>query len=144
MGVPNRDVTPMPAPRALRFTFRRVGAKRWRQPEGIHGLELAWVIATAPPKETEGLVHSSFATKSPPELTFKENERGKRAYYAARWETGAMKKGKFTDIVSVIVSCMKSRRRMAGSLTVHRRFGWFPLMRPHTMRRGKDPRNNVL
>jgi hypothetical protein len=119
MGVPNRDVTPtpvpepgdvpevavsMPLPRALRFKFRRVGAKHWGKPKGVHGLELAWVIAAAPPKETEDLIHSSFTTKSPLELTFKESERGKRVYYAARWETDAVKKGKFTDIFSAIVS----------------------------------------
>ncbi|MDR2149372.1 MAG: hypothetical protein LBO67_00820 [Spirochaetaceae bacterium] len=119
MGVPNHDdkPTPVPAPddvpelavsiplpRVLRFRFRRVGAKRWGKPEGIHGLELMWLITDTPPKETEDLIHSSFATKSPLELTFKESERGKRVYYAARWETGAMKKGRFTEIFNTVIS----------------------------------------
>jgi hypothetical protein len=69
----------------------------------VHGTELVWLIADAPPKETEELVHSAFATRSPLELTFKESERGKRIYYAARWETGTVKKGKFSDILSAVV-----------------------------------------
>jgi hypothetical protein len=51
----------------------------------------------------EDLVHSAFATKSPLKLTFKESERGKRFYYAVRWETGTAKKGDFSEIFSVFV-----------------------------------------
>jgi hypothetical protein len=66
-------------------------------------MELVWLISDTPPKEVEELVHSAFATKSPLELNFKESERGKRLYYAVRWETNAMKKGKFSAIYSVII-----------------------------------------
>ncbi|MDR2738329.1 MAG: hypothetical protein LBB68_00625 [Treponema sp.] len=118
MGIPKHDTkpTPVPAPedvpevaastplpRVLRFNFRRLGAKRWGKPAHVHGMELAWVIADAPPAETEGLLHSSFSTSSPLELTFKESERGKRVYYAARWETGTVKKGNFSEIFSAVV-----------------------------------------
>jgi hypothetical protein len=118
IGVPNHDTkpTPIPAPedipetaaatplpRVLRFSFRRLGAKRWGKPEGVHGMELAWVIADTPPKETEELIHSAFSTRSPLELTFKESERGKRVYYAVRWETGTVKKGKFSEIFNAVI-----------------------------------------
>ncbi|MDR1211215.1 MAG: hypothetical protein LBK40_03175, partial [Spirochaetaceae bacterium] len=118
MRIPNHDTHPSPIPepddipeveaqtplpRVLRFRFRRANMKRWGKPKGVHGMELVWVISDTPPKEVEELVHSAFATKSPLELTFKESERGKRLYYAVRWETNAMKKGKFSAIYSVII-----------------------------------------
>ncbi|MDR2739473.1 MAG: hypothetical protein LBB68_06550 [Treponema sp.] len=103
MGVPNHDEHPtpvpvpedvpeteaaMPLPRVLQFRFRRANAKRWGKP---------------PPKEIEDLVHSSFATRSPLDLTFKESDRGKKLYYAVRWETGTVKKGKWSEIMSAII-----------------------------------------
>jgi hypothetical protein len=118
MGIPNHDAHPSPIPvpgdipevdvqtplpRVLRFRFRRVGMKRWGKPRDVHGMELVWIIADTPPAEVEELVHSAFATRSPLELTFKESERGKRVYFAARWETGTVKKGKFSAIYSAII-----------------------------------------
>jgi hypothetical protein len=118
MGIPNHDPHPTPVgepedvpetaastplPRVLRFSFRRLGAKRWGKPEHVHGMELAWVIADAPPAETEDLLHSAFSTRSPLEMTFKESERGKRVYYATRWETGTVKKGKWSEIQSAVI-----------------------------------------
>jgi hypothetical protein len=118
MGIPNRDTQPTPVPRpddipevealtpkprVLRFRFRRVNMQRWGKPEGVHGLELVWLIADAPPKKVAELVHSAFATKSPLDLTFEEDDRGKRVYFAVRWETGAMKKGDFSEIMSAII-----------------------------------------
>jgi hypothetical protein len=118
MGIPNKDtrLTPVPkpddipeveartpSPRTLSFRFRRDTMKRWGKPSGVHGLELAWLISDTPPKEVEELVHSAFATRSPLELSFEESQRGKRLYYAVRWETGTVKKGKFGDIFSVFI-----------------------------------------
>jgi hypothetical protein len=77
--------------------------KRWGKPADVYGMELVWLINDTPQKEIEDLVHSAFATKSPLELTCKENERGKRVYYAVRWETGKVKKGKFSEIFSAII-----------------------------------------
>ncbi|MDR1419318.1 MAG: hypothetical protein LBI86_03000 [Treponema sp.] len=118
MGIPNKDIKPTPVPkpedipeveaqtpkpRVLLFPFRRVNMKRWGKPEDVHGMELVWLIADAPPKKVKELVHSAFATKSPLELVFEEDERGKQLYYAVRWETDAMKKGDFSAIFSVFI-----------------------------------------
>jgi hypothetical protein len=92
-----------PHPRVLRFRFRRANMKRWGKPKNVHGMELVWLISDTPPKLVEDLVHSSFATRSPLELTFEENQRGRRLYYAARWETGTAKQGDFGEIYSAIV-----------------------------------------
>jgi hypothetical protein len=118
MGIPNHDTHPTPIPvpgdipevdvqtplpRVLRFRFRRVGMKRWGKLADVHGMELVWLIADTPPAKVAELVHSAFATRSPLELTFKESERGKRVYFAVRWETGTVKKGKFSAIYSAII-----------------------------------------
>jgi hypothetical protein len=118
MGIPNHDTKPTPVPRpgdipevealtpkprVLHFRFRRANMKRWGKPEDVHGMELVWVISDTPPEHIRELVHSSFATKSPLELSFDEDQRGKRLYYATRWETGTVKKGDFSEIFSAIV-----------------------------------------
>jgi hypothetical protein len=61
------------------------------------------MIADAPPKKVSELQHSAFATRSPLDLTFEEDERGKRVYFAVRWETGTVKKGDFSEIYSAII-----------------------------------------
>jgi hypothetical protein len=118
MGIPVKDTRPTPVPkpedvpeaevstplpRVLRFRFRRPGAKRWGKPEGVHGLELLWVVLDRPPLSLKELLHSSFATKSPLELVFDEEDRGRRVYFAARWETGTVKKGPESEIFSAII-----------------------------------------
>ncbi|MDR2792712.1 MAG: hypothetical protein LBB61_03465 [Treponema sp.] len=92
-----------PYPRVLRIKFRAVNAARWGKPANVHGLECLWVIAETPPKEIEELLHSSFATRSPLELVFNESERGKRVYFAVRWESGTVKKGPWSEIFSGII-----------------------------------------
>jgi hypothetical protein len=118
MGIPNRDLIPTPAPkpedtpdvevstplpRTLRFRFRRIGAKRWGKPPRVHGLELLWMIGDAPPAKIDDFPHSAFSARSPLELTFDEDQRGKRVYFVARWETGAMKKGPESDIFYAVI-----------------------------------------
>jgi hypothetical protein len=70
----------------------------------VHGIEIAWVLSDTAPTEIEELIHSAFATKSPLELTFKESERGKKVFFAVRWETGTAKKGKWSAIYSAVIS----------------------------------------
>jgi hypothetical protein len=93
----------MPAPRTLRFRFRAEHAKRWGKPPHVHGLELLWVIADKAPARIEELLHSAFATRSPLEMTFDEDQRGKRLWFAVRWENGAAQKGKWSGIFSAII-----------------------------------------
>jgi hypothetical protein len=101
-SVPETEVE-TPHPRTLRIKFRHENAPRWGKPEFVHGLECLWVIADAPPERIGDLLHSAFATRSPLELTFDENERGKRVYFAVRWESGTVKKGPWSDILSAVI-----------------------------------------
>jgi hypothetical protein len=99
MGLPLRDKTPTPTPkpegvpevevstplpRTVRFRFRAANAKHWGKPAYVHGIEILWVIADTPPVHIKELVHSEFATRNPLDLTFDEDQRGKRIYFAAR------------------------------------------------------------
>jgi hypothetical protein len=100
--IPEVEVA-MPHPRVLIFKFRGPGAKRWGKPEGVHGMELLWLIAETPPAKVKDLLHSAFATKSPLELAFEEDDRGKRLYFAVRWENGTVQKGDWSEIFSAII-----------------------------------------
>jgi hypothetical protein len=92
-----------PLPRTIQLRFRSPNAARWGKPANVHGLECRWVMADAPPAHIDDLLHSEFATRSPLEFVFDEDKRGKRVYLAARWESGAAKKGPWSDIYSAIV-----------------------------------------
>jgi hypothetical protein len=70
----------------------------------VHGLELCYLIADTQPAEIDELVHSAFATKSPLEITFKESDRGKKLFFAVRWETGTVKKGPWSEIKNLYIS----------------------------------------
>ncbi|MDR1126568.1 MAG: hypothetical protein LBL06_00405 [Treponema sp.] len=101
-GIPEIEIE-TPHPRTVQIKFRDEHAARWGKPEHVHGLECVWELAEEPPAKVSDLLHSDFATKNPLELVFEEDQRGKKVYFAARWETGAMKKGKWSDIFSAII-----------------------------------------
>jgi hypothetical protein len=92
-----------PHPRVVRIKCRENAIKHWGKPAGIHGLECLWVMAETRPTHINDLLHSVFATRNPLELSFDEHERGKRIYFAARWESGTVKKGLWSDIFSAII-----------------------------------------
>jgi hypothetical protein len=89
--------------RIVDFWFKGRENKRWGKPKRVHGMELKWVIADAPPASVDDFPHSEFATRSPLRLVFGEADRGKRLYYIARWETNAAKKSEFSEIYWVII-----------------------------------------
>ncbi|MDR2193966.1 MAG: hypothetical protein LBP19_05815 [Treponema sp.] len=92
-----------PYPRILHIKFRAAHAPRWGKPANVHGLECLWVIAETPPEEIDDLLHSAFATRNPLELVFNESDRGKRVYFATRWESGTVKKGRWSAIYSAVI-----------------------------------------
>ncbi|MDR1325073.1 MAG: hypothetical protein LBK00_03455 [Treponema sp.] len=92
-----------PYPRTLLFKFKDTHAARWGKPNHVHGLELALFIGDAPPAQMKDYTHSYFATSNPLELVFEDDERGKKAYFAARWETNTAKKGKWSEVQFAII-----------------------------------------
>ncbi|MHB9292717.1 hypothetical protein Holit_01820 [Hollandina sp. SP2] len=101
-GIPEIELV-TPRPRTVHIKFRDEHAARWGKPKDVHGLECLWMIRDTPPAKVKELLHSEFATRSPLELVFEEDERGKKLYFAARWESGAGKKGKWSGIFYGII-----------------------------------------
>lgn len=95
--------TETPYPRALLIKFRDQKAERWGKAEYAVGFECRWVIAAEKPSSLADLLHSDFATKSPLELVFDEDMRGKKVFFAGRWEGNSAKKGPYSDIFEAIV-----------------------------------------
>jgi hypothetical protein len=100
--IPDTEVT-TPLPRTIEIKIRAENAARWGKPEDVQGLEFCWVIADSPPEKIADLIHSDFATRTPLSLVFDEDQRGKRLYFATRWENGTVKKGKWSDIFSAVI-----------------------------------------
>ncbi|MDR2793485.1 MAG: hypothetical protein LBB61_07455 [Treponema sp.] len=101
-AIPEIEVV-TPHPRTVHIKFRDEHAARWGKPKYVHGLECVWGIREAPPDKVKDLLHSEFATRSPLELVFEENERGKKVYFATRWENGTVKKGLWSDILFAVI-----------------------------------------
>ncbi|GHU49867.1 hypothetical protein FACS1894200_08980 [Spirochaetia bacterium] len=101
-GVPDIEIE-TPLPRTVRVCFRALNALRWGKPEDVHGLECLWSLLDAPPERVSDLLHSTFSTATPLDLVFEDDQRGKRIYFAVRWESDTNKKGSWSEIFSAIV-----------------------------------------
>jgi hypothetical protein len=118
MGIRNPDLvrTPSPVPttvpeietntsviRELSLRMRDFGAAAWGKPEHVRSMELAWGIREDRPGEVGGLPHLEAATANPIVLTFEEEERGRRVFFAARWLNNTAQAGPWSDIESAVV-----------------------------------------
>jgi hypothetical protein len=90
--------------REIILDYQDVGADSNGKPEDVHGIEIRWAILDHVPSGVEELIHSSFATRHPFRISFREGDRGKTVYFAARWEIQrGGEKGKFGPIVSAVI-----------------------------------------
>jgi hypothetical protein len=89
--------------RQLKVLYRDQGAKSHAKPHGVHGVEIRWMILDSPPQDIDELVNSSFSTRPPFTLEFKEHERGKTVYFCLRWESTTGEKGPWSEIVMAII-----------------------------------------
>jgi hypothetical protein len=85
------------------INFRDKNEKGTAKPKGVRGAEIAWAILDTPPTDWSQLIHSAFDTRTPAELTFSGNDRGKILYYALRWENNIGQKGPWSEIYSAII-----------------------------------------
>jgi hypothetical protein len=77
---------------------------RGGKPEHVAGMELRWAMLDSPPEHVSELVNSSFDTKSPLDLSFDLNDRGKRVFMMGRWEIHREgMKGPFSPIIDAII-----------------------------------------
>jgi hypothetical protein len=121
MGLPTRSEgrTPVPVPVTWPVgapdtsTQRRVTihfadsahSESKAKPYGVHGAEIRWAVFDSLKEgvSLEELVESSFDTRSPFHLDFKEGDSGKLFYYALRWENTRGDKGPFSRIAHVFI-----------------------------------------
>jgi hypothetical protein len=102
MGIHNRDRRPTPVkppekgpsfavtqmgPRMLGIIYRfgekgRKGSK----PPGVQGARIYYGVFDTAPADQEALPASVWATRCPHSITFRETDRGRRAYFALKWE----------------------------------------------------------
>jgi hypothetical protein len=102
MGIPNRDghrspVTPPPfgpafsivqmGPRMLGIVYRNgEGARKGSKPPGVEGARIYYGVLDTPPSLQRDLPASVWATRCPHRITLRETDRGRRVYFALKWE----------------------------------------------------------
>ena len=89
--------------RQLSLRMRDHGTTTWGKPAHVHGMELAWGIIESRPGHVGDLSHLETATANPITLTFEDEERGKKIYFAARWVNNTSQHGPWSDIESAFV-----------------------------------------
>jgi len=118
MGIRNWDtiLTQQPVPttvpeietdtsviRVLSFRLRDFGAEHWGKPDHVHAMEMTWGIRDSRPGLIRELPHAEIETANPITLSFEEEERGLRVFYAARWLNNTAQPGPWSDIESAII-----------------------------------------
>jgi hypothetical protein len=73
------------------------------KPPEAHGIEICWAVLDHTPTNWSELVHSSFDTATPFQLPFEGDQRGRRIYFAGRWENTRGEKGPWSDIQDAII-----------------------------------------
>jgi hypothetical protein len=90
-------------PATIIIRYRDKNEKGFAKPKGCHGVEIAWAILDEPPLDWAQLTHSSFDTRTPAQLVFTGEQRGKTLYFAMRWENTRGEKGPWSDITGTII-----------------------------------------
>jgi hypothetical protein len=102
MGIPNRNPRPGPikppemgpafavvqsGPRMLGIVYRDgETGKKGSKPPGVQGARIYYGVFDTAPTAQEELPASVWATRCPHLITFRETDRGRRAYFALQWE----------------------------------------------------------
>jgi hypothetical protein len=80
--------------------------RRGSKPPGVDGARIYYGVFDTPPATQEELPASVWATRCPHGITFRETDRGKRAYFALRWEVrvgGEKGESGWSEIFSEII-----------------------------------------
>ncbi|MDR0724537.1 MAG: hypothetical protein LBF59_00820 [Prevotellaceae bacterium] len=90
-------------PGIVGINFRTKNAKGTAKPKHVRGAEIVSAVLDTPPTDWAQLTHSSFDTKTPAQLVFTGEQRGKTLYFALRWENNVGEKGPWSEIYSAII-----------------------------------------
>jgi hypothetical protein len=100
---PDCDIDSSQIRRLIIHFFRQGGRHSKAKLDDQHGMEACWAILAVPPLSISELFHSSFDTHSPLVLDFDECDRGKRVYFAFRWENTRGEKGPWSEIIFAVI-----------------------------------------
>ena len=89
--------------RQVTIRFRDAAAGSKAKPAGVNGALIRWDILDTPPEKAIALLNSTLDTASPYTLTFTENQRGKRVYFALAWQNTKGEIGPWSEIGMAIV-----------------------------------------
>ena len=118
MSIPVRDGShsPIPAPkttpefslcprdqRLVRVDYRDYGSSSKARPYGYRCAKIRWAILSQPPLRHEELDNEVNVSKSFCDLSFNEEDRGKKVYVAMYWENNSGQRGPWSDIKWTIV-----------------------------------------
>jgi hypothetical protein len=92
-----------PSPAVIVIHFRDRNSKSKGKPAGIHGAEIVWAILDDMPEDWSALTNSTFNTHTPLTLAFAGTERGKRLYFALRWENTRGVRGNWSEIYDAVI-----------------------------------------
>ena len=88
----------IPSPGVVEIHYRSAESARERKPAGVYGCEIKWKISDSMVDSWAQLVHSEFDTCSPLRLSFDGPDRGRRLWFALRWENTRGDKGPWSEI----------------------------------------------
>jgi hypothetical protein len=100
--IPEAEVR-LPSQGVIEIHYRDEGSESKAKPAGVHGVEIAWAILETAPTDWVQLTNSAFDTRTPFEMTFGGDKRGKHLYFALRWENTRGEKGHWSPIREVII-----------------------------------------
>ncbi|MHC6203718.1 hypothetical protein ACYULU_11055 [Breznakiellaceae bacterium SP9] len=98
---PALEVVPTNNRQHTATAFNQSGKKT--KPVNVHGISFSWAILDTPPANPDDLRHSVFRVKAVEVFDYKEDERGKNVYYAARYENAKGEAGPWSDIIMAII-----------------------------------------
>ncbi|GHT32879.1 hypothetical protein FACS189434_05710 [Bacteroidia bacterium] len=100
--VPEAEVE-LPSPAVVIIHFRDSGKDKKAKPAGVHGAEIAWAVLDTAPIDWSELTNSAFDTRTPYKLSFTGEQRGRRLYFALRWENTRGVKGDWSEIYEAVI-----------------------------------------
>jgi hypothetical protein len=120
LGIPNKDTHPTPkkppetgpsfsiiqlGPGTLGIVYRNgEKGKRGSRPKGVTSIKICMGISDEPITDQENLFVAKRATKCPYVWRCREADRGKRAYFACKWELSKQdSEGPWSEIQSEII-----------------------------------------
>jgi hypothetical protein len=106
--VPPPSTTPefeftYPGARRINVHFRDFGSKSKAKPDGVAGAVIFYEVRDTQPANQDELLHSIFTGRTPYHFEFKEDERGKKVYFALFWQNGKGDKGPWSEIQFAII-----------------------------------------